>query len=184
MQFKKDNLATHRIHYPCSYSDLCTPVGEMVRMTKLHSSSWEEKAAGMKKVREDYQNMQRRLNIATKRIEMMSAEVSVNLFCETPLMLCSSVTSLLSWNRVSFYNCSYVCMNVYMSRKNKSSTWKDWITGSTSSVRWWEQEAMAEGGSTGSSHSRRSLDNKGNQIHWIHSCLAIGHSFLCLSRSV
>ena len=51
----------------CSYSDLCTPVGEMMRLT--------EKAVGMKKVREDYQNMQRRLNIATKRIEMMSAEV-------------------------------------------------------------------------------------------------------------
>lgn len=59
----------------CSYSDLVTPVGEMVRLTKLHSGSWEEKAVGMKKVRADYQNMQRRLNIATKRIEMMSAEV-------------------------------------------------------------------------------------------------------------
>ena len=46
-----------------------------MRLTKLHSGSWEEKAVGMKKVREDYQNMQRRLNIATKRIEMMSAEV-------------------------------------------------------------------------------------------------------------
>ena len=50
-------------------------MGEIVRLTKLHSGSWEEKAEGMKKVRADYQNMQRRLNIATKRIEMMSAEV-------------------------------------------------------------------------------------------------------------
>ena len=48
-----------------------------MRLTKLHSGSWEEKAVGMKKVRADYQNMQRRLNIATKRIEMMSAEVYI-----------------------------------------------------------------------------------------------------------
>ena len=48
-----------------------------MRLTKLHSGSWEEKAVSMKKVRADYQNMQRRLNIATKRIEMMSAEVSL-----------------------------------------------------------------------------------------------------------
>ena len=47
-----------------------------MRLTKLHSGSWEEKAASMKKVRSDYENMQRRLQIATKRIEMMSAEVS------------------------------------------------------------------------------------------------------------
>ena len=45
-------------------------------MTRLHSGSWEERAEGMKKVKSDYQNMQRRLNIATRRIEMMSAEVS------------------------------------------------------------------------------------------------------------
>ena len=58
-----------------SYSDLCTPVGEVVRMTRLHSGSWEERAEGMKRVRSDYESMQRRLNIATRRIEMMSAEV-------------------------------------------------------------------------------------------------------------
>ena len=62
----------------CSYSDLCTPVGEMVRMTRLHSGSWEEKTEGMKKVKSDYESMRRRLNIATKRIEMMAGEVSSN----------------------------------------------------------------------------------------------------------
>ena len=57
-----------------------------MRLTKLHSGSWEEKAVSMKKVRADYQNMQRRLNIATKRIEMMSAEVS---------LLCSRMAYIL-----------------------------------------------------------------------------------------
>ena len=48
----------------------------MVRMTRLHSISWEERMAGMKKVKSDYESMQTRLNIALKRIEMMAGEVS------------------------------------------------------------------------------------------------------------
>ena len=58
-----------------SYSDLCTPVNELSRMVRLHSTPWEEKTEGLKKIRTDYENMQRRINIALKKIEMMSAEV-------------------------------------------------------------------------------------------------------------
>ena len=50
-----------------------------MRLTRQHSGSWEEKTESIKKVRSDYENMQRRLNIATKRIEMMAAEVSLTL---------------------------------------------------------------------------------------------------------
>ena len=85
MQYKDTSISPHtppppnHTHTHTSYSDLCTPVGEMVRMTRLHSGLWEKEAEGMKKVRSDYENMQRRLNIATRRIEMMSAEVSSKL---------------------------------------------------------------------------------------------------------
>ena len=60
-----------------------------MRLTKLHSGSWDEKAVSMKKVRADYENMQRRLNIATKRIEMMSAEVRecMHAYLRTPTVL-------------------------------------------------------------------------------------------------
>lgn len=58
-----------------SYSDLCTPVGELNRLSLLHSSSWEKKAESLKKIRSDYEGMQRRLSIALKKLEMMSAEV-------------------------------------------------------------------------------------------------------------
>lgn len=58
-----------------SYSDLCTPLGELCRLTALHSSPWEKKAESLKKTRSDYESMQRRLSIALKRLEMMSVEV-------------------------------------------------------------------------------------------------------------
>ena len=58
-----------------SYSDLCTPVGELNRLTLLHSSPWESKAESLKKIRSDYESMQRKLNIALKKLEMMAAEV-------------------------------------------------------------------------------------------------------------
>ena len=51
-------------------------------------------------------------------------------------------------------------------RKRGSSTRGGWITGSASSVRWWGQRAMDEGGSSGSSHSGRSSSNKGGYNNW------------------
>lgn len=61
---------------PSSYSDLCTPLGELSRLAQLHSSPWETKAEGLKKIRSDYESMKRKLNIALKKMEMMSVEVS------------------------------------------------------------------------------------------------------------
>ena len=61
-------------HTP-SYSDLQAPVCELTRLSRHYSSSWEEKGAGLRKLRDDYERKQRQLNIALKRIEMMAAEV-------------------------------------------------------------------------------------------------------------
>ena len=60
-----------------SFSDLCTPVGELTRLARVHSTSWEEKGEVMRKLRTDFESMQRQLSIALKRIEMMAAEVCV-----------------------------------------------------------------------------------------------------------
>ena len=44
-------------------------------MVKVNSGTWLEKGAGLAKLRDDYNSMQRRFNIALKRIELMAAKV-------------------------------------------------------------------------------------------------------------
>ena len=44
-------------------------------MVKVNSGPWLEKGAGLAKLRDDYNSMQRRFNIALKRIELMAAKV-------------------------------------------------------------------------------------------------------------
>ena len=52
-------------------------MGELTRLARVHSTSWEEKGEVMRKLRTDFESMQRQLSIALKRIEMMAAEVCV-----------------------------------------------------------------------------------------------------------
>lgn len=68
-------LLSLSLHCPHSYSDLCTPVGELNRLVLLHSVPWEMRTEGLKRVRSDYESMQRKFNIALKKLEMMAAEV-------------------------------------------------------------------------------------------------------------
>ena len=69
--------------------------------------------------------------------------------------VCWGIAIITFWifNMMFWYSLCY--------RKRGSNTRGGWITGSTSSVRWWGQRATDEGGSSGSSHSRRSSSNKG-----------------------
>lgn len=52
-------------------------MGELTRLARLHSAPWEEKGEVLKRLRTDYESMQRQLNIALRKIEMMAAEVCV-----------------------------------------------------------------------------------------------------------
>lgn len=52
-------------------------MGELTRLARLHSTPGEEKGEVLKRLRTDYESMQRQLNIALRKIEMMAAEVCV-----------------------------------------------------------------------------------------------------------
>lgn len=52
------------------------PVNELVRLVRVYSTPWEEKSAALKKLHEDYENKQRQLNIAVKRLQLVDAHVS------------------------------------------------------------------------------------------------------------
>nr|XP_022292656.1 titin-like isoform X3 [Crassostrea virginica] len=56
-----------------SVSDLNMPVNELVRLVRVYSTPWEEKSAALKKLHEDYENKQRQLNIAVKRLQLVDA---------------------------------------------------------------------------------------------------------------
>lgn len=58
-----------------SVSDLNMPVNELVRLVRVYSTPWEEKSAALKKLHEDYENKQRQLNIAVKRLQLVDAHV-------------------------------------------------------------------------------------------------------------
>lgn len=51
------------------------PVNELVRLVRVYSTPWEEKSAALKKLHEDYENKQRQLNIAVKRLQLVDAHV-------------------------------------------------------------------------------------------------------------
>lgn len=68
---------------PCgsfSVSDLNMPVNELVRLVRVYSTPWEEKSAALKKLHEDYENKQRQLNIAVKRLQLVDAHVGCVCF--------------------------------------------------------------------------------------------------------
>ena len=66
-----------------SISDLNMPVNELLRLVRVYSTPWEEKSAALKKLHEDYEAKQRQLNIAIKRLQLVDAHVSFNLFSKS-----------------------------------------------------------------------------------------------------
>ena len=88
--------------HTCSYSDLCTPVGELTRLVAEYSTPWEQKSKVLQTLRQDYESMQRQLGIALKKIEMMAAEVCV--------WLCVHVCSAC----VHVCVCACVCVHVHV----------------------------------------------------------------------
>ncbi|XP_013412001.1 histone-lysine N-methyltransferase SETD1B-A [Lingula anatina] len=54
-------------------TDLNEPVNELVRLVRVYSTPWEEKSAALKKLHEDYENKQRQLNVAIKRLQLVDA---------------------------------------------------------------------------------------------------------------
>lgn len=56
------------------------PVNELVRLVRVYSTPWEEKSAALKKLHEDYENKQRQLNIAVKRLQLVDAHVGCVYF--------------------------------------------------------------------------------------------------------
>jgi hypothetical protein len=51
-----------------NFSDLNTPVTEMMRLVKIFSASWEKNGAILKKLNDMYENKKQLLNIAIKRL--------------------------------------------------------------------------------------------------------------------
>ncbi|CAB3979253.1 Hypothetical predicted protein, partial [Paramuricea clavata] len=54
-----------------SASDLSTPTSELVRLVRLYSAQWEAKSNILKKIHDDYESKQRRLDIALKKLELV-----------------------------------------------------------------------------------------------------------------
>ena len=54
-----------------SASDLSTPTNELVRLVRLYSIQWETKSNILKKIHDDYESKQTRLDIALKKLELV-----------------------------------------------------------------------------------------------------------------
>lgn len=54
-----------------SACDLSVPTNELVRLVRLYSAEWEEKSNVLKKLHEDYESKQRRLDLALKKLELV-----------------------------------------------------------------------------------------------------------------
>ncbi|XP_064629111.1 uncharacterized protein LOC135488433 [Lineus longissimus] len=61
-----------------SVSDLHMPMNELIRMVRVYSTPWEEKSAALKKLHEDYENKQRQLGIAVRRLQMIDTNAKRN----------------------------------------------------------------------------------------------------------
>ncbi|CAF0939608.1 unnamed protein product [Brachionus calyciflorus] len=60
-----------------SYSDLNTPVTEMLRLVKIYSASWEKNSIVLKKIHDMYENKKQMLNIAIKRLAMVDKKTKL-----------------------------------------------------------------------------------------------------------
>ena len=68
----KITLAVGRLHR--SLSDLSVPTGEMTRLVRLYAVPWENKSKALKKLHQDYESKQHKLEIALKRLEMVGVQ--------------------------------------------------------------------------------------------------------------
>lgn len=59
------------------YSDLNTPVSEMLRLVKIYSASWEKNSAVLKRLHEMYENKKQMLNIAIKRLAQVDKKTKL-----------------------------------------------------------------------------------------------------------
>lgn len=80
----KDELLTHFLPPPLlfkiavifgkvyrTFSDLNTPVNEMLRLVKIYSASWEKNSQVLKRLHEAHESKKHMLNIAIKRLAMV-----------------------------------------------------------------------------------------------------------------
>lgn len=101
---------------------------ELTRMVGIHSSPWLEKTKNLKQIRSDYETMQRKLNIAVKKIELMSVEVRVQTtYLHSLLVLIIPDTLIFQENRIkrqkSFVNWERLFIKT-MEFKSHGRRWK------------------------------------------------------------
>lgn len=60
-----------------SFSDLNTPVNEIIRLVKIYSSSWEKNSIILKKIHDMYENKKQLLNLAIKRLAMVDKKTKL-----------------------------------------------------------------------------------------------------------
>ncbi len=73
-----------------NFSDMNTPVYELLRLVKIYSASWEKNSAIFKKLNDMYENKKQMLNIAIKRLAMN--EKKTKLFAKE--------RRILNWERL------------------------------------------------------------------------------------
>lgn len=59
----------------CSIGDLGLPIGELVRLVRIYSASWEENNIALKKLYESFESKQKQLNIAIRRLQLFDEQV-------------------------------------------------------------------------------------------------------------
>lgn len=60
-----------------SFSDLNTPVNEVIRLIKIYSASWEKNGIILKKIHDMYENKKQLLNLAIKRLAMVDRKTKL-----------------------------------------------------------------------------------------------------------
>lgn len=90
------------------------PVNELVRLVRVYSTPWEEKSAALKKLHEDYENKQRQLNIAVKRLQLVDAHVGcVCLKNYVVIYLMFKKFQSINMHMYNLYSISCLC-NLYV----------------------------------------------------------------------
>ncbi len=84
-------------------------------MVRQHSTPWEERADSLKGIRSDYDSMRTKLSIALKRIELMSAGVSIEsviirmyIQCKVHWRNCECGVGMLMYNRKNVYKSEFM----------------------------------------------------------------------------
>lgn len=99
----KDELLIHHLPPPLlyrltiifgqifrSFSDLNTPINEILRLIKIYSPSWEKNGTVLKRVHDMYENKKQLLNLAIKRLAIV----------EKNTKLIAKEKKILNWERL------------------------------------------------------------------------------------